>query len=341
MALVLAASAIAFMVADASYDPKPPPEDFSRVAVFVAYDRYEYFYRSFDAFIAARGAEKYDILVFVDGEAGRKPEDAFDREGWLAIQKHAYSASFLASRGAIPVKSVKLVVAPSNLGVWKNKKRAVAAAMERAEFAIVLEDDIVVSRDAIDWLEFPVTSGMAKDPRISTATCWSTSFPATPDPTLKAFDRLAVETLGMRDQYFENPHATPWGWSVWRSTWARVGSEWTGSDADFARLARERGMVELMPLLARCDNVGAHGSTMRGAAADPVHGRALTSGDLPDAPPAFHPAKSVRSPAAEVADYERIYSLVRHGIEDDVRSLGAGLGELETRLRLLRAEVDA
>ena len=339
-ALFLSAVALFLMISDASYDPKPPPEEFSRVVVFVAYDRYEYFSRAFDAFVAARGSEKYDILVYVDGEVGRKPGDAFDRDGWLAIRKHAENAAFLASRGAIPVRSVTLDLSSSNLGVWANKKRAVAAAMERAEFAIVLEDDIVVAPDAIEWFEYPMTSGLAKDPRVATSTCWSTSFPATTDPTLKAFDRLAVEALGMRELYFENPWSTPWGWALWRSTWARVGAEWTGQDSDLARLVRERDMIELMPQLARCDNVGAHGSTMRGGAADPVHGRSLTSGAFPGETE-FRPARSMRSPSGEVADYERVYSLVRHGVEDDVRSAGVGLEELETRLGGLRADIYA
>ena len=336
VALALAA-ALALLIFGGPRATPHPREEFSRVAVFVAYDRYEYFSRAFDAFLAARGSERYDVLVFVDGETGRKPGDAFDREGWLAIQKHAENAAFLASRGAISVKSVSLDVASSNLRVWANKKRAVAAAMERAEFAIVLEDDIVVAPDAIEWFE--MAFGLARDPRIATAVCWSTSFPATTDPTLKAFDRLAVETLGMRDQYYENAHATPWGWSVWRSSWEKIGAGWTGQDSDLARIVRERGMVELMPQLARCDNVGAHGSTMRGGAGDPVHARALTSGDFPDAPTAFRPARSKRSPPDGVVDYEKIYSIVRHGIEDDTRSVGVGLDELETRLRVLRGEL--
>ena len=339
VALALAAT-LALLIVGAPRSTPPPPEEFSRVAVVVAYDRYEYFSKAFDAFLAARGSEKYDVIVFVDGETGRKPGDAFNGEGWLAIQKHAENAAFLASRGSLSVRSVTLDVAPSNLGVWKNKKRAVATAMERAEFAIVLEDDVVVAPDAIEWLEFPMASGLAKDPRVATATCWSASFPATADPTLKAFDRLAVEALGMREGYYENPWTTPWGWSVWRSTWAKVGPEWTGQDSDFARLVREAGMVELMPQLARCDNVGAHGSTMRGGAGDPVHARALTSGAF-TGPAEFRPARSKRSPPGDVVDYERIYSLVRHGIEDDVRSAGAGIAELAARLDELRSEIAA
>ena len=321
---------------------EPPQEVFAKTAVFVAYDRADYFAKAFDAFFRAEGAKDYDVMVFVDGEDGRKPGDAFDRTGWLAIQDRVKNAEWLVSRNLLGARSVSLHLADRNLGVWANKKRAVSAAMKRGDFAIVLEDDVVVAKDAIGWLEFPVASGLVRsNPRIATATCWSTSFPATNDPTLAAFDRIAVANLGMRDTYFENPWSTPWGWSIWRSTWDAVGEEWTGQDSDLARLVRQLGWTEVMPLLARCDNVGKVGSTMRGSSKDPVHARALTSDDIGfgDTGGRFAEAPSTRGSVADgVVDTERIYSLVRHGIEVDDRSAGRSLRDLEADLGRLGSE---
>ena len=307
----------------------------TKTAVFVAYDRSDYFSKAFDAFFKSRGSEDYDVMVFVDGEDGRKPGDAFDRTGWLAIQERVRNAEWLVSRNLLGARSVSLHLAHRNLGVWANKKRAVSSAMERGDFAIVLEDDVVIARDAIRWFEFPVASGLVTtNPRVATATCWSTSFPATNDPALEAFDMLAVENLGMRNAYFENPWSTPWGWSIWKSTWDVVGEEWTGQDTDLARLVRERGLVEVMPLLARCNNIGKIGSSMRGYENDPVHARSVTSDDFELGRGDYEDFTEMTTNRrrGEVVDLDRIYSIVRHGIETDDRSVGRSLGDLENAL---------
>lgn len=325
------------VVVDASSSPH---QETSKIAVFVAYDRVDYFAKAFDAFFRADGSEGYDVMVFVDGEEGRRPGHAFDRTGWLAIQERVRNAEWLVSRNLLRARSVSLHLAHKNMGVRANKKRAVTAAMKLGDFAIVLEDDVVVSRDAIRWFEFPVSSGLTRsNPRVATATCWSTSFPATNDSALVAFDRLAVANLGMRDAYFENPWSTPWGWSVWKSTWDAVGAEWTGQDSDLTRLVRARGWTEVMPLLARCNNVGKVGWTMSGDVKDPVHERALTSDDFDfgDTHGDFEEAPSTRGSASDgIVDTELIYSLVRHGIEDDTRSAGRALGDLDAALWTLR-----
>lgn len=230
---------------------------YSKIAAFVAFDRYDYFKRSFEAFSKADGSEDYDVVVFLDGTGNYTSSYEYDEEGHRKIRDHVKASEWLSDRGLSKFKSVKLDESKNNVGVWKNKKRAVSFSMETRDFAIIIEDDIVLSKDAVRWLEFPLASGLVHErPDIATSTCWSTSFPKTSDPKLSAFDRLSVDVMDMRDAYYENPWSTPWGWSIWKRTWEAVGEEWTGQDSDLARLVRGRGWKELMPLVSRCDNIG-------------------------------------------------------------------------------------
>lgn len=315
-------------------------ENVGKIAAFVAFDRYEYFEKSFKAFSRCFGSENYDVAVFLDG-APNSTERTFDDIGRKKIRDYVKNSEWLSSRGLSVFRSVRLEESDENVGVWKNKKRAVEKSMETHEFAIVIEDDVVMSRDAIRWLEFPLTSGTYENRKdVAIATCWSTSFPKTNDSKLAAFDRLSVDALDMRYSYYENQWATPWGWSVWRETWKTFGKEWSGQDLDLSRLFGELGFVELMPLVSRCDNVGIIGNTMRSDDRGTVHARELTSDDFDvsyDVP--FERAISTRKDVKSIVDSEKIYSIVRHGIEKDERSLHRNLDELEKKLKELRVEI--
>lgn len=108
---------------------------------------------------------------------------------WLARQGQGFAA-------------VHVNASAANLGLWANKKRAVAAAFELSDFVVVLEDDVTLERDGLRWFEWHVTSGLIfSQPNLALATCWSASFPYWP-AAVEGRDALAVRELGLLDKYW-------------------------------------------------------------------------------------------------------------------------------------------
>lgn len=89
---------------------------------------------------------------------------------------------------------------------------------------------------------------------------------------------LAVQQLGLLDKFMHNPWATPWGWAVWRAMWDAIASEWTGQDCHLGKLMQHHGCVEMVPLVARCNNIGEFGVNKgRAGSVEHIHRRSIAS----------------------------------------------------------------
>lgn len=288
-----------------------PSNSQSRVIAMVAFDRDKYFKKSIECFFKARGSEGYLLLVAIDGQ-NQDPN-----LGWKRVVRHAEDLAALSSREMLPVKEIKVSVSGKNLGVWKNKKRAVAWGFEYTDFLIVLEDDIILDFDALKWFEFQGQAGtLSENSRWAVTTCWSNLFPADDDPLVISQDILSVKLLQLLETYIERPWATPWGWAIWRRTWEMFGPEWTGQDQHLGWLVRNHSMVETLPVVARCNNIGAEGVNKRGMFEGHIQGRSLTSGIFPNALMChYRPLSTLyRNQITETIAYNEINKILRSGM---------------------------
>lgn len=199
--------------------PLPPGFRFNRVVAIIAFDRFEYFRQVVDALRQAWGSEEYILTITIDGPPQGAAEAAasaaaadgdtqqqqpggYSREGHQAILAYAQNLQWLARNGRGRFRDVVVNASDVNLGVWPNKKRAVAGALALSDFAVILEDDIVLERDALRWFEWHVTSGLIfQRPELAVATCWSSSFPyhAT---AVEGHDLLVAREMGLLDKYW-------------------------------------------------------------------------------------------------------------------------------------------
>ena len=303
----------------------PPGFRFNKVVAIIAFDRFEYFRQVIDALRQAWGAHEYVVTIWIDGP----PQNAssFDQEGWQSIVTYSHQLAWLARNASLGFRDVVVNAAETNVGVWANKKRSVAGAMELSDFAVILEDDIVVERDALRWFEWHVTSGLIFDrPDIALATCWSTSFPYH-HGAVDAHDLLMVQQLGLLDKYWLYSWAQPWGWALWRRTWDALGAEWNGRDKKLGRQIQERSWLGTMPLVARCNNIGSMGFHKKGVAKGHVHRRAVTSGSFASLAHCTYAELPRRNVTGKVA-LEELYDFVRRGLGgNDVRYANASFEE--------------
>lgn len=263
---------------------------FNKVVAVVAFDRFEYFRQVIAALRRAWGSKDYLVTIAIDGAPQDEAEFSrqhdgllFDHKGWESIITYSQELQWMAHNGH-GFGNVVINISDANLGVWANKKRAVDYALALSDFVVILEDDIVMERDALQWFEWHVTSGLIfAHPEISTASCWSTVSPYDQSAT-EGHDLVAARELGLLDKYFTNSWAHGWGWATWRRTWDALGANWTGQDANLVDLVVAQGWIETMPAVARCNNIGAMGMHKRGVFWEPghIHQRVITSGDFPN-----------------------------------------------------------
>jgi hypothetical protein len=303
----------------------PPDFRFNKVVAIIAFDRFRYFRHVITALLQAWGSEEYSVTIWIDGAP--EQEDRFHRQGWESIIALSKQLQWLSRNASTGFRDVHVNVSSVNLGVWANKKRGVAGAMALSDFAVVLEDDIVVAPDALRWFEWHVTSGLIFEREdIAVATCWSVSFPLS-GGAVEARDVLSVRQLGLLDKYWVDAWAQPWGWALWRRTWDALGADWSGRDFHLGQAVKGAGWHETMPLVARCNNIGSVGHNKKGMLTGHVHQRSITSALFPGLD-ACRYAELERANTSSLIDREELYEhAVRRGITADAKFQGATMEE--------------
>jgi hypothetical protein len=130
-------------------------------------------------------------------------DETFDRTGWRNVVNYATDLVSLSKRG-FAFGKVEVKVPDKNIGLWLNKKGAASWGFQHSDFVIVIEDDILLNIDALQWFEWHVYSGLIfTKPDTAVATCWSPSFPRI-DASVDGHDYLLVKELGLLDKFAFN-----------------------------------------------------------------------------------------------------------------------------------------
>jgi hypothetical protein len=162
------------------------------IALF-AYRRPQHLRAVVDSLLANPEAEQSDLYIFCD--AARKPADSPDV---AAVRKFANSVSGF--------RSVTVVERISNLGLSRSITSGVSELCDRYGRVAVVEDDVVVSRHFLGW----INAALAKyesDDRVISIGCYV--FP---------------DCRGLPDTFFLNI-TDCWGWAVWKRSWDRYESD--------------------------------------------------------------------------------------------------------------------
>lgn len=126
-----------------------------------------------------------------------------------------------------------------------------------AEYAIVLEDDIVPSPDFLRYFEWACPQVLA-DERVMSVTGYNFHSRMGPeldfDPRHHPHDLVEIRDGGQ-------PKFTGWGWAISRETWKRVRGDFSTLSWDIGldRTQRKRRMISYKPVLARAKNIGMQG----------------------------------------------------------------------------------
>jgi hypothetical protein len=209
------------------------------------YDRPEYLQRCIAALYGAKGfdKDKYHIYCAMDCyEDGSFNRDVLDVFFWFRLVPN---------------------IAETKQGCNYTIKKALDMAWEdNPDFVLMLEDDIIISDDALMYVEW--AAGQYKDDKsVRTIGLWGH------DKGYSLPNKLQETDLGkvMKQNYF-----TCWGWGTWADRWEEMSSTWTtGNDShntswDVIMSSHLGDRVEILPSISRAYNCGEFKGTHRGRA---------------------------------------------------------------------------
>ena len=145
--------------------------------------------RVLEALASSTGAEETDLFVFVDGP--RHDRDTGAVAEVISIAKHA--AGF---------RSVSVQAVPINLGLSRSITGGVTSVLQHSETVIVVEDDVVVSRWFLDYMN-------------SHLELYAN------EPTVASIHGYVYPHRGELPPTFFIAGADCWGWGTWRRAWVQ------------------------------------------------------------------------------------------------------------------------
>lgn len=186
-------------------------EDFAPVAVF-AYNRPEHLRATLTALAAANAADRTEVYLFCDGP---KASDSTDRiQSVIDVARNPEWEGRFAS--------VKMISADANMGLAQSIIGGVTKVLASHGRAIILEDDLLVAPDFLEFmnncLEF-----YRDDDRIA---------------SISGFSPLRVVPPGYAHDVMAVPRNCSTGWAIWKDRWSEI--RWDARDAD--RIWRDRAL---------------------------------------------------------------------------------------------------
>lgn len=126
-------------------------------------------------------------------------------------------------------------------GLWKNKLQAVNFAMNNSEYAIILEDDVLLSKDALIYFDW-ANRYFFENKEIATVTAYN---------MLDGEYHSSLYNQVQKRQWYNST-----AWAIWKNRYELV-NQWTGEDKDLMKkLHLSQNMHEVFPLLSRAQNIG-------------------------------------------------------------------------------------
>lgn len=122
------------------------------------------------------------------------------------------------------------------LGCWGNKKRAVFGGFVMGDYVIHIEDDVILSRDALKYFE------------------WANE---------NRGDRVSVTGFSLEKNFLDNPNFnrvgvshlySPIAWATWKDEYQKFNKHWNGSDACLQQFWK--GKKHLTPEVSRAKHIG-------------------------------------------------------------------------------------
>ena len=171
--------------------------NYAPVIVF-AYNRVDHLTKTIETLERADGVEKTDLFILCDGN--KSDQDYVNVE---EVRKYVH-----LYKNVSRFRTVTINESLTNKGLANSVISGVSSVLEKYSKVIVVEDDLLVSADFIEYMNEALMF-YEKDQRIFSIGGWS------PDlPILERYEK---------DIFFSNRFEC-WGWGIWKDRWETI--EW-------------------------------------------------------------------------------------------------------------------
>jgi hypothetical protein len=157
------------------------------------------------------GARLTNVTVFVDG-----PKN--DSERAVVSQSVEIASSFLYGR----FQSLRIIAAASNKGLGASVIDGVSASLRRSQAIIVLEDDIVPTKNFLEYMN----KSLSIYERHSVV------------GSISGFG-CSLDIVDQYDNYF-HPRPMSWGWATWADRWEKAVWDLSSEEALTSRRFKKR-----------------------------------------------------------------------------------------------------
>ncbi len=179
------------------------------IALFV-YNRPEALVRTIASLQANISHQKTDLFVFSDG-----PKNQFDSENVEKVRKIVH--------GITGFKSIQIIESEQNLGLANSIINGVGKVLSQFNNIIVLEDDLIVTSNFIDFMNAALDHFESQQ-KVFSISGFSFDLKINPDE--------------YKEGYFLN-RGWSWGWATWKNRWVDI--DWSVNDyASFSKNNRAR-----------------------------------------------------------------------------------------------------
>lgn len=161
------------------------------------------------------------------------------------------------ARGADFARETEVFVNPSVLGTQRNPFEAMSSAFNHGFFAILAEDDIVVSTDVLEYFSW-CEEEFRDDSRVLAVSARQHSA----QPGGEAGVRLG-------DMAMDGTPPMMWVWGTWADRWENLlAPDWTFAYEHYGwdwrihnHWVKDQGYRIAVPSISRCQHIGEHGGT--------------------------------------------------------------------------------
>ncbi|MBM4863208.1 glycosyltransferase [Vibrio parahaemolyticus] len=178
---------------------------FAPVVVF-AFNRPDNVFSLLNSLIRCDGSKYTEVYIYIDGHRELSEQKVVHRTYSICLEYLNY------------FKSVKIIRRNENLGLAKSLKSGISDVLELHEKIIVLEDDLVLSKDFLSYM----------NQALNFYEC---------DKRVGSISGFTTELIGSSqyDNYF-HPRPCSWGWATWKDRWESC--DWDYIPSDFNQKLR-------------------------------------------------------------------------------------------------------
>lgn len=237
----------------------------------MVFDRIQYFSQVLSSLKLCTNFEKWDVFISIDGIS-----DCHSELKKLNVQKCHQAALEFSEWCKTKHPDIEVCVDRkcANLRTHRHKLSILNSLFDSYEYVLLVEDDVVLCRDALDWfLAMENTSRKDSNNGLQMINGFSHNLlKEHPEETFyKATEFIKRDTSIFHKFWFVNAHY-PWGFLVSKQVWEKyIRGQWSGCDQDLTNLIIRHKGVSISPCITRTTHIGREGHNTGRIAFMPEH----------------------------------------------------------------------